>query len=159
MGRDVFEKIKGFLDSKEVEYEHLKHGHVHSSHEAAKIRGNSVEQAAKAIILKARKKEGAEFVQCILPGHKKIDLKKLKAILNVKNAGLASADEVLEITGCTVGSVPPLGFLFSLKSFADKSLSEQEVIVFSAGTHNDSIKLKSKDFLEVVNPVIEDFSE
>lgn len=159
MGRDVFEKIRVFLDGRGVEYEHLTHGHVHSSHEAAKIRGNSVEQAAKAIILKVRKKEGAEFVQCILPGHKKIDLKRLKAILGVKNAGLASADEVLEVTGCTVGSVPPLGFLFGLKVYADTSLSEQKTIVFSAGTHNDSIKLESEDFIRAVKPDMKDFSE
>jgi Ala-tRNA(Pro) deacylase len=159
MGKDVLEKIMSDLDKAKVKYEHLTHGRVHSSHEAARIRGNKVEQAAKAIVLKARGKKGGEFVQCVLPGHKKINLKKLKVILGVKNVGLASSDDVLRVTSCSIGSVPPFGGLFGLSVYADKSLLEEEIVVFSAGTHYDSIMLKSKDFIRVVNPLLEEFVE
>lgn len=155
MGKDVLEKIKRMLDKEQISYKHLTHEHVHSSHEAAKIRGNKVEQAAKAIVLKAKNKDKEYvFLQCVLPGHKKIDLKKLKKELGFRSAGLASPDEVLRITGCTIGSVPPLGELFNLKVYADKSLLEQEIVVFSAGTHNDSIQLKCKDYIKVVKPTV-----
>jgi prolyl-tRNA editing enzyme YbaK/EbsC (Cys-tRNA(Pro) deacylase) len=158
MAKEQLEKILEILDEENIEYKHLTHDHVHSSHDAAKIRGNRVEQAAKAIVLKVKNSEGQYlFIQCVLPGHKKIDLKKLKQILNLKSAGLASPEEVLEKTGCTIGSVPPFGMLFGLETYADETLRCEEQIVFSAGTHNDSIMLRSKDYMIVAKPRILSF--
>ena len=160
MGIDTLEKILGLLKSKNIFFEHLKHEHVHTSHDAAKIRGNSLEQAAKAIVLKVKPKKGDYFfIQCVLPGNKKIDLKKLKSSLSLKSASLASADDVLNITGCSIGSVPPFGFLFGLKVYADKSVFLQKEIFFSSGTHNDSIRMKSEDYLTIVVPDLLDFAE
>jgi Ala-tRNA(Pro) deacylase len=159
MGQNEFNMIVNFLSSKNVYFEHIVHEHVHRSEEAAKIRGNKIEQAAKAIVLKVRKKKSKEyeFIQCIVSGHKKIDLKKLKILLGLDNASLASPEEVLEKTNCTVGSVPPFGSLFDLKTYMDTSVLEQEFIFFSAGTHNDSIKIKSKDYVNILNPAIMEF--
>jgi Ala-tRNA(Pro) deacylase len=157
MGSELLSRIKGLLDERGVSYKHLTHGFVHSSHDAAKVRGNRVEQAAKAIVLKVKGGDGYFFVQCVLPGHKRIDLRKLKVLLGVKKASLASADEVLSVTGCSIGSVPPFGFFFGLKVYADKSLLGEEEVVFSAGTHFDSVVLSTKDFLGVVNPLLVDF--
>ncbi|MGV8162791.1 MAG: YbaK/EbsC family protein [Candidatus Nanoarchaeia archaeon] len=159
MGENTFFEIVSFLRSKNVSFEPLVHEHVHHSVDAAKIRGNTVEQAAKAIILKVKCKKSKEyrFIECVVPGHKKIDMKKLKKLLSLESASLASPEEVLEKTSCTVGSVPPFGFLFGLEVYADSSLSEQEFIFFSAGTHFDSIKIRSRDYLEAVKPLLLDF--
>lgn len=159
MGKDVFFRIVDLLNSKNIFFEHLEHEHVHTSHDAAKIRGNSLEQAAKAIVLKVKPGNGDYFfIQCVLPGNKKIDLKKLKSVLDLKSASLASAEEVLNITGCTIGSVPPFGSLFGLTIYADSSMFLHEEIFFSSGTHNDSIRMKSADYLKVVEPVVLDLS-
>lgn len=160
MGKDVFLKIKKLLDSDDIEFEHIIHEHVHTSIDAAKIRGNSLEQAAKAIVLKVKGKKSGEYelIQCVLSGHKKILLKELKHLLNLKNASLASPEEVFTKTGCTIGSVPPFGHFFNLKVYADESLFEQKEIVFSAGTHNDSIRMKSIDYKKIVKPEIMNFT-
>jgi Ala-tRNA(Pro) deacylase len=155
-----FDTIVDFLKSKNLEFEHIVHEHVHRSEEAAKIRGNKIEQAAKAIVLKVRKKKSKDYeiIQCVICGHKKIDLKKLKKLLDFDNASLASPDEVLEKTNCTVGSVPPFGKLFGIATYVDSSVLEQEFIFFSAGTHNDSIKMKSKDYIISLEVEIISFS-
>lgn len=160
MGKEVFFRILNLLKSKNVFFEHLEHEHVHTSHDAAKIRGNSLEQAAKAIVLKVKPKKGDYFfIQCVLPGNKKISLKKLKSVLDLRGASLASADEVLIITGCSIGSVPPFGNLFGLKVYLDNSVLLQKEIFFSSGTHYDSIRMKSEDFFKVVEPELLDFVE
>lgn len=158
MARDVFERICALLYSHHVEYERLEHEHVHHSHEAAKIRGNKVEQAAKAIVLKERK-EG-RILMFVVGGDRKIDLRVVKKdILGVKNISLASPEEVLAATTCTIGSVPPFGNLFDIPVYFDKHLADtQEEIVFSAGTHNDSIRMKTKDYLSVVKPIVREYS-
>ena len=160
MGEKTLEDIKKILDSKKILYEHIKHSHVHRSEEAAKIRGNTVEQAAKAIVLKVKKRNSEyELIQCVLSGHRKIYLKKLKQLLDLKSAGLATPEEVLEKTGCTIGSVPPFGGIFGMLVYMDPCVLEQETIFFSAGTHNDSVKMKSKDYVEATSPNILGFCE
>ncbi len=71
---------------------------------------------------------------------------------------MATPEEVEQVTTVKIGAVPPFGNLFHLNVFMDKSVLENEYIFFSAGTHNDSIKMKAKDYVIVVQPVVIDMS-
>ena len=155
MTTETFLKIKEILDKAKVEYTHLTHDYVRTSEDAAKIRGTNIEDAAKAIILKVQSKDGLfHFIQAIIPANQRIDLKKLKLLLDSKNVALAGPDEVLERTGCTVGSVPPFGKLFDIPMYMDESILKKDFIVFSAGTHNDSIQMKAQDYYEILEPAV-----
>jgi Ala-tRNA(Pro) deacylase len=101
----------------------------------------------------------SHFIQAVIPANERIDLKKLKIILDSKNISLASPDEVLERTGCTVGSVPPFGKLFDIQMYADETILKKDFIVFSAGTHNDSIQMKAQDYLTILEPKIVEFKK
>jgi Ala-tRNA(Pro) deacylase len=160
MTTETLLKIKKILDDKKVEYVHLTHEHVTTSEDAARIRGTNLEDAAKALILKAEFKDDAgnrtfRFIQAIIPADQRIDLKRLKIILDSKNVALASPDEVLEKTGCTIGSVPPFGKIFNIPMYMDESILKKDLIVFSAGTHNDSIQMKAKDYYGLLEPKVE----
>ena len=154
----VLNRILSELKQKKVDFEHIEHGFVHRSKEAASIRGNSLSQAAKAIVLKVKDKDSYYFMQAVLQGHRKIHMKTLKKLLSAKNISLASPAEVEEITGCTIGSVPPFGHLFGLEVIADKNLLEESKVVFSAGTHHDSVRLSSVDLFDVLNPKVLSFT-
>jgi Ala-tRNA(Pro) deacylase len=162
---ETFLKIKDILDKSRVDYKHLMHEHVSTSEDAAKIRGTNLEDAAKAIILKVQNKDGSKessfsFIQAVIPAHQRIDLKKLKIILDSKNVALASPGEVLEQTGCTIGSVPPFASkLFNIPMYMDESILEKDFIVFSAGTHNDSIQMKAQDYFVVLDPKVVEFKK
>jgi Cys-tRNA(Pro) deacylase len=164
MTTETFLRIKKLLDDASVDYIHLTHDYVRTSEDAAKIRGTNIEDAVKAIILKAEYKDGSgnrsfNFIQAIIPANQRIDLKKLKIILDSKNVSLASPDEVLERTGCTVGSVPPFGKLFNVPMYMDESILKKDFIVFSAGTHNDSIQMKAQDYFEILEPNVVDIKK
>ena len=51
------------------------------------------------------------FTLCLIAGDRKASLNKIKKILNIKDALMASADEVKNITGFTIGGVSPIGHL------------------------------------------------
>ena len=53
----------------------------------------------------------------------------------------ATADEVLTLTTLRPGSIPPFGSLFSLPTYCDPALSDNERINFNAGTHGDSLQM------------------
>ncbi|MGV8150916.1 MAG: aminoacyl-tRNA deacylase [Candidatus Woesearchaeota archaeon] len=162
MTSSTFLQIKELLDENKIIYEHVTHEYVHRSEDAAKIRGTELHEAAKAIILKVERKsdEGIkyfDFIQVVIGGDQRIDLKKLKLYFDSKNISLASPEEVLEKTGCTIGSVPPFGTLFNIPAYMDNGLLEKERIVFSAGTHNDSIIMHPQDYVKIVEPIVENF--
>ena len=154
---DVFETIKNRLDQENILYKVKEHEPVWTSEQAAIVRGHSKEEGmkrgAKAMVIRSESK----FYQFVLPGNKKLDFKKIKAILNTESASLATAEEVERVIGCTPGAVPPCGTLFDIPTYVDKTLLTNPEIDFNAGKHTISITMKTEDWLKVVKPVTEDF--
>jgi Ala-tRNA(Pro) deacylase len=158
MALDMYHKIIALLDASGLRYELFEHEHVHTSHDAARIRGTKLEEAAKAIVLETG---SGKIVQCIVSGHRKLDLKKVKLLLGEKNISLASPEKVLAATGCTVGSVPPFGNLFSppLSVYADQDVFSRDYVVFSAGSHNHTVRMLAHDWAAMAQPKIVDIGK
>jgi prolyl-tRNA editing enzyme YbaK/EbsC (Cys-tRNA(Pro) deacylase) len=154
----MFEKIIGMLDAHHVHYETFDHEHVHTSKDAALVRGTKLEEAAKALVLKTG---SGKLIQCIVSGHRKLDMKKLKQLLGEKNISLAHPDEVLSSTSCVVGTVPPVGNLFDppMPVYADEDIFTRDHVVFSAGSHFKSIRMNSSDWKMVVQPIVADIGK
>ena len=150
----VFIEIKKILDSNKIKYRLFEHAPTPTSKDAAMVRGTKEEQGAKAIILRS---EG-EFILCVLPGNEKIDLKKLRLIINKRSLSLATREEVIKVTNCIPGEVPPFGNIFKIKTYIDKNLLKNEEIVFNVGLMTKSTMMLTTDFLKIVNPTIEEFT-
>ena len=151
----IFDKIIGILNKEKIEYEVLEHRPVYTSKEASDIRGTQLKQGTKALVCKTN--EG--FIQAVVSGDREIDIEKLQKATLFGKIELANPKEVKQVTGCNIGSVPPFGNLFGLKVYFDKRILENEIVAFNAGSHTRSIKMKSKDLVRVVNPVMGDFGK
>lgn len=139
-------------------FETFEHQPVVTSQQAAKLRhGYSLNQGAKAIILKIKKTQAErKFVMLVLPGDKKFSGSKVKKLLNVKELRFATSEEISKLTGgIQIGGIPPFGNLFDIRVFAEKTLLENEKIIFNAGDRSFSIAIKIKDYLAVVKPAVE----
>lgn len=150
------QKIIQFLDGLGVQFDVLEHAPVFTSADAARVRNSKPEQGVKAIVLKASSKA---FVLACVSGDKKVDLEKLAVFLNVGNVSLASPSEVLEKTGCEIGSVSPFGNLFGLKTFFDKRILETPVVEFNIGLHTKSIRMTSQSLASAVGAEIVDIAK
>lgn len=147
------DKIKSFLQSKDIPFETFEHEPVRTSEEAARIRpGYSLEQGAKALILKTKPSyKDSNFVMFVMPAHLKLDSYKGKQVLGVKEIRFATPEEVEDITsGVQVGGVPPFGNLFGIPVIVDPRLFENKRIVFNAGDRRYSIAMASLDFEKAV---------
>ena len=151
----IFKEIINLLNKNNISFKLFEHEPTPTSKDAARVRGTKEEQGAKAIILRSK----GQFYLCVLPGNKKIDLKKLRLIIKQKSLSLATREEVIKVANCVPGEVPPFGNLFKIKTFVDKSLLKNEEIAFNAGLMTRSIGMKTLDFLKIVNPTVEDFIE
>ena len=72
---------------------------------------------------------------------------------------LGTEDEVLTITGCVPGAVPPFGSAFEIATFMDESLRLQGPIInFNAGLRTDSFSMSVDDYIGVEAPFICDIA-
>ena len=55
--------------------------------------------------------------------------------------------------------MPPFGNLYGLDVYVDQSLTEDEEIAFSAGSHTELIRLRYADFARLVEPKVLEFSQ
>jgi Ala-tRNA(Pro) deacylase len=155
MGQKEMEAVKKFLDENKVEYKLLVHEPVYTSEQAARARGGELKSGVKALVLKTREKK---FILGLVAADRKIDLNRLASIVGTSELKLASPEEVLEKTGCKIGSVHPFGNLYQLETYMDESVLENETVEFNIGLHTHSVRMKMKDFVNLVKPVIEKFS-
>jgi Ala-tRNA(Pro) deacylase len=95
----------------------------------------------------------------VLSAANSADLHALKNLYKVKDLRMASKEEVKQITNLEVGSIPPFGSLFKIPTYVDQKLGDNEEIVFNAGLHTKSIKIKYSDWLKLENPIVGIFSK
>ena len=153
--RTVFERIEALLTSRGAAFDVLRHEPVFTSIEAAAVRGTSLASGAKALICKADER----FLMFVLPADRRLDSKALRKAKGWKSLRFATADEVLELTGLTPGSIPPFGQLFELPTLCDRRLADEPTINFNAGDHAVSISLRYADYAAVEQPEMVDGSQ
>ena len=99
------------------------------------------------------------FTLCLIAGDKKASLNKIKKTLNIKDASMASADEVKDITGFTIGGVSPVGHLNKVNIFIDKSLERFVDLYAAAGHPNCVFKIDYSNLQKITQGLVKEISE
>ena len=146
-------RIEGFLRDAGVEFESHKHPLTYTAQAVAEAEHVPGKTVAKVVMALA----GGELVMTVVPAPYRLDLLKLAAALGTDDVRLAHENEFADrFAGCDVGAMPPIGRLYGVATFVDQSLAEDQYIVFQAGTHTDTIRLKYGDYVKVAEPTFAD---
>ena len=87
-----------------------------------------------------------------------LDGSKLAAAVGGRRASLASPDEVMDLTGCIFGAVPPVSFHPDLELICDPTLfTRYSELAFNAGSRDVSIIISTDDFKRIVAPKVAAF--
>jgi len=156
MGDLQLRLIRELLDRNGISYEVFEHEPVYTSEQAARVRRVELSTGAKALVLKM---EEGGFVLGLVAANRRVDLSKLAKVAGTRRLSLASPREVLNATGCEVGSVHPFGNLHGIPTYLDVSVLENETVNFNAGLHTVSIQMRSRDLVKVVKPSVGNFSK
>jgi nondiscriminating aspartyl-tRNA synthetase len=146
----AFDQIISLLKQKEVNYQLFEHGETISSAESAQIRGTTLHQGAKALVLTT----GKMNLLYVIPADLKVDLKLLAQKLKLEHLRMEEKDLVQQKTKLQPGSIPPFGSTIGLSTYVDKRLSDSQEIAFNAGRLDKSIKMKYQDFIDLEKPKI-----
>jgi Ala-tRNA(Pro) deacylase len=147
-------KLTDFLNRAEIKYEVLHHPEAYSSQQRAQAEHVKGRYHAKVVVVKSNGKQSL----AVLPADRLLDLEKFERLTG-KPAKLADEKEIqMAFPDCAVGAMPPFGSLYGLPTYVDQSLTDDEFVVFEAGTHTDAIKLSYKDFARVADAKVADFA-
>tara|TARA_Y100001970_G_scaffold243875_1_gene309519 strand:+ start:352 stop:831 length:480 start_codon:yes stop_codon:yes gene_type:complete len=126
-----------------------------TAEEAASSLGCERGAIVKSLLFKTE----SNFSLCLVSGDKKVSLKKVKKILKIEDASMASAIEVKNVTGFTIGGVSPIGHSSKINILMDNSLNRFENLFAAAGHPNCVFKITFNDLEKITNCTIEDIVE
>jgi Ala-tRNA(Pro) deacylase len=142
-------RLLDFLNQHNVRYEIVHHPLAYTAQELAAIEGVKGREHAKVVVVQMP----AGVALAVLPADRRIDWKRLGAV------GLA-AEAVLRhiFADCELGTMPPFGHLYGVMTYLDRSLAENDRIIFEAGTHSDAIQMSYPDYERLAQVVLMDFT-
>jgi len=151
----ISKRVKRYLEENHVPYTHCTHRLAYTAQEVAAAMHVPGKLMAKAIILKADSK----FIMLVLPAVLRIDMQELKQVLPYRKVDLATEQEFASLfPDSDVGAMAPFGNLYDIPVYVDRVLAEEQDIVFNAGTHVETIRMKFEDFQALVKPTMVDAS-
>ncbi len=141
--------VTDFLDSRNVPYQVKAHNEpVFTCEDAARQRRVRLSQIVKTILLKG---QDDRIVVALLPGHKKLALKKLKRVSGHKSLEFMDRNAIEKELGVVVGAMAPISpALEGLPVFIDPSVFEEEVVDISSGDPRAGVELSREDFRDLL---------
>lgn len=143
-------EILDLLKELGIKYDLVKHEKVKTVIEAQHIKERIEGIGCKNLFLKDKK--GSYFL-VVIQGDKRVDIKGLERILNVKNLSFASSSELMEILGLEEGSVTPLGIINDkdkkVTLLIDKELIDKKILVHP-NRNDQTISLQYADLKKII---------
>jgi len=148
-------EIGKYLSDQGVPFEEHEHAPAYTAQEVAAVEHVSGKMMAKAVLIR----DDAGYVMCVLPANYKLDLTKVADIRQSNQVRLADENELAEVfPDVEVGAEPPFGNLYDIPMLVDAHLADREDIVFQAGSHRRTIRMRYADYASLVQPQIENLA-
>ncbi len=149
-------EIMRLLRHNECEFQHLVHESTPTSQDSANVRGTSIEEGVKAIIL--RGKNSKKNYQFNIPANLKLDMKSIADAVGEK-CEFEDPEVIKERFGVALGGIPPFGTLLNLDTYFDERLLQSDRCAFNCGLVTESIIMKPKDLAALVQPKLGHFAK
>lgn len=149
------DRLENYLRDNQVLFEEQHHPRAVSAQEVAASEHIPGRMLAKTVMVLA----DGEIAMLALPAPYQVDLEKAAAALGVKEARLAEEEEFEDsFPDCEVGAMPPFGNLYGVPVYVEKTLAEDETIVFRSGSHTETMSVSYSDFERLVEPTVAQFA-
>lgn len=109
---------------------------THTADDAARALGIEVGQIVKSLVFVSEYADGPQPCLVLASGANRVDLSLLGAILTAPGIRRATAQEAHELTGFSIGGIPPFGHKQQIRTIMDPDLTRYETVWAAAGTAN-----------------------
>jgi len=150
------QRIRDFLDSRDVQYETIHHSQAFTGQEIAHSLHVSGKKCVKAVAVAGDDRT----VLAVIPASRRLNVGGLKTALEVNRLEMLEESELAGLfPDCELGAVPALGNLYGLDVWVDRAVADTEEILFCAGTHEDCIRMRYSDFTKLAFPHLGRFAD
>jgi Ala-tRNA(Pro) deacylase len=148
-------RLETYFRENGVPFQSATHTEVFTASELAAAQHIPGRQVVKVVMVKA----GDALVMLVAPANVRIQLDLLAAILHVPEVRLAHENEFTPLfPDCMLGAMPPFGNLYGVRVYLETSLTDDPELVFPAGTHTETMRIRLSDYLKLVRPEISQFA-
>jgi prolyl-tRNA editing enzyme YbaK/EbsC (Cys-tRNA(Pro) deacylase) len=145
-------KIQNLLNELGYEYKVIEHADsTRTAIEAAERAGCQLGQIVKSLIF--RGKSSGKPILILTSGSNRVDEKKI-AVLAGEPILRADADFVYDVTGFSIGGVPPIGHAQKLESYLDEDLLQYSTVWAAAGAENAIFELTPGDLKTMTGAIV-----
>jgi Ala-tRNA(Pro) deacylase len=148
-------RVKSLLEEEHVPYTVFYHPPTFTAQGEAATLHTPGKEVAKTVVLRA----GGETLLGVLPASSRVNFRKLEQILGVPVRLATELEFAALFPDCELGAEPPFGLLYSLRVLVDESLTQDEEISFSAGTHRESLRMRYSDVSRLEEPQVCSFAD
>ena len=106
---------------------------THTAAEAAAAVGAELGQIVKSLVFVIPADDGPEPLLCLVAGHNRVDLARLAAVTGAADVRRATAREAHDLTGFSIGGIPPIGHDRTIRTIMDPDLGRYPVVWAAAG--------------------------
>ena len=142
------------LEESRLGYELLSHPRTERAADEAEALKISPDEVAKTIVLVGNRRRA----RVVVPATERVDLRKVRQTLGAgKDVRLATEDELAaDFPMFELGAVPPFGGPEGDRVVVDSRIAERESVVFEAGSHGQSLRMRTADLVTVAHAEIAD---
>ncbi len=107
---------------------------THTAEQAAAALGVELGQIVKSLVFVAPDGDELEPILCLVSGVDRVDIGRLGAVIGRSDVRRATAREASDLTGFTIGGIPPIGHPRPIRAFMDPDLGRYAIVWAAAGT-------------------------
>jgi Ala-tRNA(Pro) deacylase len=156
----VTERLLALLDGGGARYRLIDHPPEGRTERASELRGHPLAQAAKSIIIRTRMaKKAYRYVLAVVPGDRRVDLERIRALVGARDAGVADRPTAESLARTVSGTIVPFAFEPQLELVVDPSLLAHRELFFNAAALDRSIALRTADYVTLARPVVHTIAE
>ncbi len=152
---EMLTRCLNLLKRNGIRYSHSIHPTAYTSLDVASAERIPPHNLVKTVVYSG----DSGYGMLLLPADYVVEFGEVRKLLGLKMARLAAESELPDLfPDCELGAMPPFGNLFQMPVLLDESLTDQEFIAFTAGTHRDVVRMSVADFRRLVNPLVASFA-
>jgi Ala-tRNA(Pro) deacylase len=145
------EDLLARLDEREVPYTFIPHRRTVSAADEARALDVAPWRVAKTVVLVTP--DG--FLRAVVPATCRLDLSKVRRIVGMHDVRLATERELAgAYPEYELGAVPPLAFDDGDRVLVDIRVCGADEVVLEAGTHEQSLRMRTSDLIELADAQI-----
>jgi len=150
-------KVINFFEKAKIKYKPIRHRTVYTAFDKSQTLKVPQKIIGKTLVMKLDNRPAL----VLLPANKNLDIQSLKKASKAKKIDFIKEVWMKKnLKGVKIGAIPPLGSLWRLSTFLDKSLTGPSEIIINSGDYNFSIKIKG-DVLKklIIGSIIGNFAK